>query len=331
MKSISSASFTLARAIAPSVLGLALCALSPYAQAQYSTSFDNLNSSLSLSGQDGWDSTDDSTGATYTYPGSTASNAARFIGQSDGVTSVATYRTGVNDQQAFVGGDNVNGGALPGSGTVFTYHPTGLPTTSNLAFNSDFVVTRPAVDANNNATDAHDQFGFSFLNTANTALFNINFQLAGNSSTTVDNVSYNVGGNPAAATPTSSLTLNSRYRLTVNVNVAASTFSASITAESLMGSTAGQTAQTVATNVPFTGSVGEFAAYWKLANLTTAAANGGTITAGGNNTAYTLAGSNLMLIDNVSSAVPEPSSYAMLGAGLLGLAAFARSRRTCQA
>ena len=319
------------KTVVPVVLGLAVLATVQQARAQYSTNFDNYDSSSSLSGQDNgaWDTNDPFTGATYTYPGAVASNAARSIGQSDGVEGVANYQTSLNDQQAYIGGDNVNGGALPGRGVVYTFHPTNLPATSSFVFNTDYVVTRPAVDNSGNPTTTHDQFGFSFLTAGGTtSLFNINFQVASNSSTTVDNVSYNVGGDPIAGTATNSLTLNSRYHLTVNVNAVAHTFSAFIMAETPNGSiTAGTPNQAIATNVPFTGDVGDFAAYWKLNNLTNAPANGGTLT-GGNNTAFTAGGSNILLFDNVSTAVPEPSSYALLGAGLLGLTALVRGRRS---
>ena len=319
----------LAKAVIPSVIGLAALAVVGNAHAQYSTGFDNFNSQDSLSGQDNWDTNDGFTGATYTYPGSTAPNAARSIGQSDGIEAVSNYQTGPLDQQGYVGGNNQNGGALPGTSTVFVTHSTGLAATSSFIFNTDYVVTAPG-------SNAHDQFGFSFLNSgainAGSSIFSINFQVASNNSTTVDNVSYSLGG-PAKATPVLSLTLNSRYHLTVNVNVAStgSTFSAFITAENPNGSViSGVGAQTIANNVAFTGSISQFAAYWQLANLTTSPANGGDQT-GTNNTAYTAPGSNILLFDNVSTAVPEPSTYVLTGAGLLGLAAFARVRRNARA
>ena len=87
----------------------------------------------------------------------------------------------------------------------------------------------------------------------------------------------------------------------------------------------------MATNVVYTGTIADIAATWNLSNNTTANANGTQVTGSTNNMAYTQGGSNVMLIDNLSIAVPEPSIYVLLGLGGFGLMLVVRRVRRTQA
>ena len=321
-----------------SSIGLAVLALTSVAQAQYSTNFDGLNATLPLSTQDGWGTNDVYDGSSYNPTGTAAMPAPggyfdsqiRYIGNSDGLTTQPTYRTSSTDQQAFVGGAaNVGGGELPGTSTVYTSHPTNLSPTSNVSFNTDYVVTPPATNANGAATDAHDGFGWTFQNNAGGNLFAIVFSTPSNGSTAADNTTYRIG-NGVAATAVSSFTLGSRYHLTVNVSVNAAgnggTFSAFYIPQNLTGGNNG-TAVTIANSIAYTGTIADIAATWNLTNSTTVNANGTQAAGSTNNVAYTAGGSNVMLFDNLSI-VPEPSTYVLLGLGVVALGATLRSRRS---
>ena len=297
----------------------------PAASAQYSTNFDNDNNTDALSdAQDGWGTNDAYTGSYYNPTG--GANTVRYIGSSDGLTSVANVNGGnTSNLQAFVGGaENQNNGFLPGTNLVYVNHPTGFAATQSFQFNTDFVVTAPA-----SSTDSHDNFGFSFQSTKGTSLFQINFTTPNNAANnlTFDDVTYSVGNN--ATQRSSSFSLNSRYKLTVSVNVSASTFSASYVPENQNGTASTLPSVVIASGVQYFGTVSQFAAIWGLNNATTAqgiTTQGATDT---NSTAFTGGGTNVMLFDNLSTTalVPEPSTYVLLGFGALGLGLALRSRR----
>ena len=291
---------------------VALAAWSHTASAQtpiFSTNFDNYTASQSLSGQQGWTSDDLYTGASYN-PGT----GAREIGQSENVESNTGYATSTSDLQPYVGGavntapGTTGNGAVPGHPTTYVYNPFSLGTARAMQFDVDFAVSQPG-------TRAHDSFGFTFQNGGATNLFSVNFVPTSGNLTTNDNISITAGGVTAA--PVASFTLGSRYHLTVNVNITAGTFAATIQPETATGTLTPKPAA-------FTGTITDVAATWTLANTTATAAT----TAGGtNSTAYAGAGSNSLLFDNYAVTVPEPSTYVLFGSGAAALALGWRRRR----
>lgn len=319
----------LAGVLTAGVLGVATLVLIPSARAQYSTNFDNLQGSTSLSDQDGWVTNDEYTGSTYNAtPGN--ANGLREIGQSEDVTALDGFSTSASDQLAILGGVvNQAGGAVPGTNPVYVSHATGLPASSNVLLSTDYVVT----PTGSTVRTSHDSFGFTFQNAAGGNLFSIDFVPTSTNSNTSDNVRYTVNGVQSAAPGVASFTLNARYHLVVSATVTGGTggsFSAFLTPENPTGGENG-TRITLASNVAFTGTIADIAATWLLASNTTAAATGTNPTdvpPGGNtnNIAYTNGGNNSMYIDNFSITVPEPSTYALLGLGAFGLAAVRRRR-----
>lgn len=279
-----------------------------------------------LSDQGGWTTNDEGTGGTYTYSG----NTGGFIGQSDGVNVIPNVSTSSTDEVGFLGG--AYGKAVaPGRSDVTLTHTLPASTAQTVNFSTDFLVTGPTTTNAN-----HDTFGFAFTGGAtNSTLFSVNFSLQTTTSgttTTVnpdsDNITYTAGGT-TTTTPYAISLLTQRYKLTVNVNVTVGTFSAFYQAEDQNGALTGAQA-TLVSGATYalagTGNVTGYGALWSLTSTSTTGANN-PMTAGTNNTAYINAGTNALYFDNVLVSVPEPSTYAMLGVGVLGLAFAARRAR----
>ncbi len=305
-----------------SLIGAGMLTIAAGASAQqvaYSTNFESgYVYGQNLSDQNGWTTNDESTGATY--------NGAD-IGNSDDVGFVNGFSTTTSDHVGFVGGAFAPVYAYSGSGQVYLGHGFNTNGAATFAFNADYGVT-----ASSGSFATRDSFGFTFRTASNgTAtvpvnVFSVNFVPA-NTSTSFDNISITSGATTIGTTTVNtSFQLGFRYHLTVNVNVIASTFSASIYAETAGGAQMGAVFP-IATNVGFTGTITDIAATWNLANTASVApANGGTLT-GTNNVAFTSPGSNVLLFDNFAVTVPEPSTYAMLALGAFGLLAVRRARR----
>ncbi len=311
-------------AVIAGVLGLAALSWTTPASAQvvYNENFNSgYNSAQSLSDQAGWTTNDEFTGATY--------NGAD-VGQSDGVSQVGGVALANGDLQGILGGVYYPGTAVPGTNAVTLGHGFALGSGLTASINLDYVVTQSQTPNSN-----HDAFGIALRNTAGGTLFSVDFTRLVNTNdpkyTTYDNIGYTSG----SSTPVTALSfqLGLRYHLTITLNgrgTANQTFSASFFTEDSTTGLQNGGVFNVATNVAYTGTVAGLAATWNLFSNSTAAANGtatGFGSQGTNNTAYNAPGSNALYFDNIVVAVPEPSTYALLGVGAFGLMVL--RRRLC--
>ena len=315
------------------LLGVTAVSLVSSSQAQvvYSENFNaGYDYTASLSDQNGWATNDTFTGATYSANGNTAD-----VGQSDGVNVVSGASLSNGDRLGILGGVYNPTVAVPGNNAVTLSHGFNLGTSPTASINLDFIVTQ-SVAPNGN----HDAFGFTLRNTAGGALFSIDFSRLVNTNdpryTTFDNIGY-TSGSTTPVVSAYAFQLGLRYHLTVTLNGRGTnnqTFSASFYNQD--NSTGAQNGGvfSIANNVAYTGTVGNLAASWNLFSNNTAAANGtatGFNSQGTNNTAYISPGSNALFFDNIVVAVPEPSTYALLGLGVAGLVVGLRTRRAQRA
>ena len=186
------------------------------------------------------------------------------------------------------------------------------------------------VSASTSVAPGHDSFAFTLRNTTNAAvvgtpLVSIGFVVPTTTSpTTTDAVNYTVGTGAAVSTG-QGITINSgggpgRYRLTLTVTAGTTpTFTASLLPVDANNNPAGSVVNLTTTGpVALTSgaNVNQFSADWSLADKTTIA-NGG----------YTGAGTNALEFDNLAITVPEPSTYAMMALGLLGMTGVWRRHR----
>jgi len=253
----------------------------------YQTTFDNDAPNNTLSGQDGWTDNDPN--------------------QPDGVGVVGTYSSTTSDNIASVGGDFLSV-AAPSTSPVYLSHPFTSPTAS-YRFDVDYFVTSSVspYPADTNA------FAFTFRGTnvlgGTINLFSIDLVPNGTGTngagTTADAIRYTVY-NPLTGVGTQTSTglgsvLNSRYHLDLSVNEATNSFTFSISEESQTGTlgTVDYTSPAIALTLGEGSLISSIAATYLLGP--------------GNAT-----GSNALFFDNFS-AVPEPSTWAMMGLGTLGL------------
>ncbi len=267
---------------------------------------------VNLAGQNGW-ATSDPVGATggtqvnggTNYVGVLGAGgnnffAGQFGGAVGGIERNPTPTTSAPDVVP----------STTSAGLVSLYHA--LPTIgTQLVMNLDFAVTGSSASFPNT-----DSFAFSLRSADGTkSLISINFVPPTTSGTGQDNITVTAGGATTGTTTGSGVVFNAQYHLKLTINPGASPqFGVTITdsANALAGSFSGSIA-----GGPITlQDVARFSADWSLADKATNA-NGG----------LTGAGDNSLLFDNLTIAVPEPATDAMLALGLLGLVALARSRR----
>ena len=274
-------------------------------------------------GQNNW-LTNDPDNNTKTSANGGSIGGSNFVGTIPGLTGFGAYVGGA--QRSTTGANDI----VPGAATNFLFRNFALPAgSSNLTFNVDFNIGIPTAgsDAANFATK--DSFAFVLRNTAGAQLLSINFATSSNingsvAAPTNSNLalgytigSAGVGNGVNNLNPNNNgINYNGVYHLTISVNVAANTFSASVT---------GQNSGTIATNVSLSGApisataVTQIAATWGLTTTTTDA-----------NGAYTGAGGNILAFDNYAITVPEPSTYAACALGLgLMMVGYKVRRRVC--
>ena len=258
----------------------------------YQTNFDGDTSNQTLSGQDGWTDSDSN--------------------QPDGVGIIGGYSapSPAKDNIASVGGDFLNSGGGPSGATAYLAHGFTSPTVS-YRIDTDYFVTKSTSTYPN-----ANSFGFTLQNATGLNLFSIN--LVPNGSTynteTADAIrytTYNALGTADAQVSTGlGSVLGSRYHLDISVNEATNSFIFTITLETPTGTLSATPAYTSPSITLDTGvlasSVNSIAALYTVTPSTD-----GVVPGSG-------AGSNALFFDNFS-AVPEPSTWAMMGLGVLGL------------
>ena len=272
-------------------------------------------------GQGGW-RTNDAERANNATNGSFV-GGANFVGT---VNSTPAYFTGYNATigSTFRSATDPTNNVVPGVATSFLYRPFASPLTPGVnqgyQFTTGFAVTSSSANF-----PGRDTFGFALRDTTGGVLLSISFApvtSAGTAITTRDGVGYTVGAVGNGATiinpNANAVVLNTQYTLTIQVNPVANTFSASVISAGAP--------TVIATNVSLTGAinalaVNQVAARWTVANQTTDASG-----------AFVNAADNLLIIDNYAvsyfNIVPEPSTYAMLGVGLLAVLGGMKRRRT---
>ena len=221
--------------------------------------------------------------------------------QPDYVGTVSNYSVPASDYVAYLGGLGLSNGIVPSASPVFLYRPFTLGATTAYAFDVDMAITRSGATYPTN-----DSFAWTFQNTAGTNLFSVDFVPTttndSNNARTTLAVRYTVNGGTQTTTGNGLLS-DAYYHLTVSVNVLANQFSIALTPT-------GGTALTLASNVSLganlAGTLGQVAATW----------NDNVANPGG----------NALIFNNYAVTVPEPSTWMMMGLGLVGFAVALRRK-----
>lgn len=296
---------------------LTLVGFSAQAQNYYTTNFSSADTGLSasgstysspattptdpLAGQNGWASNDGTVTA--------GSGTSQIVGDSNFVGQYGQYFGGGTNFAAVTGGayrvsnpsaaipDVVPSATNAPLGIISLYHPITFVPSTGLALNLDFVVTLPGIQG----YTARDSFAFT-LGNGSTNLLTINFSQSVDNPATQDTLTLATGANNLGQGGTTTATnygivLNAQYHLGLTItNLATGAFTLT-----LQGQTGGALTVNGSAGAAFTTtSLTQFGTLWNLQNKT--ATNG----------AFQGAGDNVLAFDNVSLAVPEPSTYALL-------------------
>lgn len=265
-----------------------------------------------LAGQNNWASNDSAAGVENTSAPYQTNGGTSYVGVVNASAFGGTNAAALGGQFRNPGStDNTAPDVVPSSATgglVNLFHPVSLtPAAPTVVVNVDFIVTASTLGG-------HDNFAFS-LRTGGTAttlgsdLLSINFVLPTTPSqqATQDNIGYTTGAGVLRTTG-SAITLNAQYHLQVTLTTGASpTFLAVIAGGGNSFNFGGALTADPA-------NINQVSADWAVAS--------GTITNGG----YTGAGNNSLGFDNLTVAVPEPSTYAMMALGLAGLGVLLRRK-----
>ena len=268
----------------------------------------------SLSGQQNWDTNDPFTGNTV-LTSTNGNDDGSYIGQTDAV--VGTVPPGANNNDLYAANGGIyQGSFVPGHSTVNVFHAANTEGANSFTLNSDAFLSASFGTQFTNT----DSFGYSFLNAAgNTTLFSVDFvPSAVSPGTAPDQIEYTING--VQHLTTGLLYLGGYFHLTANVDVQHNTFGFTVTETGLPMTdvNAGATQAAVTLTGVNAANVGNAGTYWSLTDKT-------ADTSGG----YDNGGDNALYFKTFTVTVPEPSTYAMLGLGVLGLAA--RFRRKSRA
>ena len=261
----------------------------------YTTNFDDAATfppGGSLSGQDGWDTNDP-------YNSTDGRGQSDYVGQLNGYTPA----NNPNDELAGLGGFQRSAAAnldiSPDRGQVFLFHTFSVAGAPTVNFNVDMAITTSSSTFPNN-----DSFGWSFQSATGT-LFSVDFVPVTNAAgaVTAEEVEYTVNGAQTDAHLSITPNTTSLYHLSVGVNVTGKSFGFTLT-----GSNTGGVDNISLANVASDFNLTDVAATWNLANAASA-------------------GSNELIFDNYAVAVPEPSTWALLGAAGVATLGVLRCRR----
>ena len=183
-----------------------------------------------------------------------------------------------------------------GNGTAFAAHAF-APTVGGAVFNTDFQI------GDNGPGNPGNSFSFNLLNSAGASVISVTFAptgLSGGAEAAPD-FELRTGGGPLFTSPNGPV-IDQRYHLSINVN-------ASGTVVATFGSAGGSSSLTTTVVGIGTG----------LAGLSVTETDASGLPAASNSDSVTF--------DNVSVVVPEPSTYAMMGLGLLGMLGLMKFRR----
>lgn len=259
---------------------------------------------MDLVGQNGWFGNDDP--SVQTSP-TTYKGGLNSVVNPDGIGAAGNNGGQLQGQVSFtsLGPPPVTSTVYPGQASVYVAHGFALPGSANYTFDTDFAIT---TSSNTFASG----YGFGFLNSSSANVLSVDFVQNPNN-TLQDLVEYKVGTGTLQTIPSgmtlAAIDLNQQEHLNISVNVSAGTFSITIGGNPLLSNAS------LAGADPTTSS--EIAAEQFVTGSQTPDGNGD----------YTNSGADSLTFDNFIVAVPEPSTYAMIGLGVVAMVGIMRFRR----